>query len=75
MFTIPRNRNATIAAGIVMFGQQFCGVNVIGTSFFRLGGDIAYIIPEQSLLFVHCVRRSWFLSSIGTVIIIRLRFD
>jgi hypothetical protein len=30
MVTIPRNRNATIAAGIVMFGQQFCGVNVIG---------------------------------------------
>ena len=27
MVTIPRNRNATIAAGIVMFkfGQQFCG--------------------------------------------------
>jgi len=33
MVTIPRNRNATIAAGIVMFGQQFCGVNVIGAGF------------------------------------------
>jgi hypothetical protein len=33
MITIPRNRNATIAAGIVMFGQQFCGVNVIGAGF------------------------------------------
>ncbi|KAI5984767.1 hypothetical protein EDC04DRAFT_2914118 [Pisolithus marmoratus] len=29
MFTIPRNRNAAIASWIVMFGQQFCGVNVI----------------------------------------------
>ncbi|KAG6325932.1 hypothetical protein ID866_13157, partial [Astraeus odoratus] len=29
MFTIPRNRNATLASLIVMFGQQFCGVNVI----------------------------------------------
>ncbi|KAJ7087537.1 hypothetical protein B0H15DRAFT_922933 [Mycena belliarum] len=29
MVSIPRNRNATIAAFIVMFGQQFCGVNVI----------------------------------------------
>ena len=30
MFTIPRNRNAALASWIVMFGQQFCGVNVIG---------------------------------------------
>ncbi|KAG1848819.1 hypothetical protein C8R48DRAFT_729683 [Suillus tomentosus] len=29
MFTIPRNRNAALASWVVMFGQQFCGVNVI----------------------------------------------
>lgn len=29
MFTVRRNRNAMLASGIVMFGQQFCGVNVI----------------------------------------------
>ncbi|WFD33000.1 hypothetical protein MSPP1_004057 [Malassezia sp. CBS 17886] len=29
LFTIPRNLRATIASTIVMFGQQFCGVNVI----------------------------------------------
>ncbi|KIX06369.1 uncharacterized protein Z518_04345 [Rhinocladiella mackenziei CBS 650.93] len=29
LFTIPRNRRATWASWIVMFGQQFCGVNVI----------------------------------------------
>ncbi|KAJ9141884.1 Hexose transporter [Pleurostoma richardsiae] len=29
MFTIRRNRNAMIASEIVMFMQQFCGVNVI----------------------------------------------
>ncbi|KIK94971.1 hypothetical protein PAXRUDRAFT_11736 [Paxillus rubicundulus Ve08.2h10] len=29
MFTIPRNRHAAIASWVVMFGQQFCGVNVI----------------------------------------------
>ncbi|KAL4071537.1 hypothetical protein V8B97DRAFT_1870780 [Scleroderma yunnanense] len=29
MFMIPRNRNAALASWIVMFGQQFCGVNVI----------------------------------------------
>ncbi|KAI5997230.1 hypothetical protein F5J12DRAFT_746075 [Pisolithus orientalis] len=29
MFAIPRNRNAAIASWIVMFGQQFCGINVI----------------------------------------------
>ena len=29
LFTVPRNRRATLATWIVMFGQQFCGVNVI----------------------------------------------
>jgi hypothetical protein len=29
MFTIPRNRRATLASFIVMFMQQFCGVNAI----------------------------------------------
>ncbi|KAF2161917.1 hypothetical protein M409DRAFT_58694 [Zasmidium cellare ATCC 36951] len=29
LFSIPRNRRATWATWIVMFGQQFCGVNVI----------------------------------------------
>ena len=29
MFTVGRNRRAAIGSCIVMFGQQFCGVNVI----------------------------------------------
>jgi MFS family permease len=29
LFTVPRNRRAALASGIVMFMQQFCGVNVI----------------------------------------------
>ncbi|POR33714.1 Uncharacterized protein TPAR_06096 [Tolypocladium paradoxum] len=29
LFTVPRNRRATLATWIVMFGQQFCGVNII----------------------------------------------
>lgn len=29
LFTIPRNARATVASLILMFGQQFCGVNVI----------------------------------------------
>jgi hypothetical protein len=29
LFTVPRNRRATLASWIVMFMQQFCGVNVI----------------------------------------------
>jgi len=29
LFTVPRNRRAAIASWIVMFMQQFCGVNVI----------------------------------------------
>lgn len=41
LFTIPRNRRATFATWIVMFGQQFCGVNVIAyysTNIFLNGG-------------------------------------
>ena len=29
LFRVPRNRRATQASGLVMFMQQFCGVNVI----------------------------------------------
>ncbi|KAK9897762.1 hypothetical protein P389DRAFT_143261 [Cystobasidium minutum MCA 4210] len=29
LFTVPRNRRATMASFIVMFMQQFCGINVI----------------------------------------------
>ena len=28
LFSIPRNRRATLATWMIMFGQQFCGVNV-----------------------------------------------
>lgn len=28
LFAVPRNRRAVYAAGIVMFMQQFCGINV-----------------------------------------------
>ena len=41
LFTVPRNRRATLATWIVMFMQQFCGVNVIAyysTSIFVQGG-------------------------------------
>eukprot|EP00871_Galdieria_phlegrea_P005174 jgi/Galph1/5658/GphlegSOOS_G4207.1 len=29
LFTVPRNRRASVAAWVVMYMQQFCGVNVI----------------------------------------------
>ncbi|PWY75250.1 hypothetical protein BO94DRAFT_474374 [Aspergillus sclerotioniger CBS 115572] len=41
LFTIPRNRRATLASWIVMFLQQFCGVNVIAyysTTIFQESG-------------------------------------
>ncbi|KAK5172709.1 uncharacterized protein LTR77_002829 [Saxophila tyrrhenica] len=41
LFSVPRNRRATWATWIVMFGQQFCGVNVIAyysTNIFLDGG-------------------------------------
>ena len=41
LFSIPRNRRAALASFIVMFMQQFCGVNVIAyysTQIFREAG-------------------------------------
>lgn len=41
MFTVRRNRNATIGSWIVMFMQQFCGINVIAyysSSIFKESG-------------------------------------
>ncbi|CAE6475084.1 unnamed protein product [Rhizoctonia solani] len=49
LFTVPRNRRAALASFIVMFMQQFCGVNVIAyyssTVFAQAGlGDIEAIL-------------------------------
>jgi hypothetical protein len=41
LFNIPRVRRATQASGIVMIGQQMCGINVIAfysSTIFREGG-------------------------------------
>ncbi|KAF1969772.1 sugar transporter [Bimuria novae-zelandiae CBS 107.79] len=41
LFTIPRVRRATQASGIVMIGQQMCGINIIAfysSTIFREGG-------------------------------------
>lgn len=33
IFTIPRCRRATLAAGVVMIAQQMCGINIMAVSF------------------------------------------
>lgn len=41
LFTIPRNRRATAASGIVMIAQQMCGINIISfysSTIFQLSG-------------------------------------
>ncbi|GAA6059574.1 hypothetical protein JCM10212_000630 [Sporobolomyces blumeae] len=41
LFSVPRNRRAALASGIVMFMQQFCGINVIAyysSTIFRQAG-------------------------------------
>lgn len=49
LFTIPRNRRASLAAFIVMIGQQMCGINIIAfyssTIFVEAGAT-----PFQALL-------------------------
>ncbi|KAK4055364.1 hypothetical protein OIO90_003202 [Microbotryomycetes sp. JL221] len=42
LFAVPRNRRGALAAGIVMFMQQFCGINVIAyysSTVFREAGS------------------------------------
>lgn len=41
LFSVARNRRAALASGIVMFMQQFCGINVIAyysSTIFREAG-------------------------------------
>lgn len=50
LFSIPRNRRATLASSLVMFGQQFCGVNVIAYYSTNIFLDSGYSLT-QALLF------------------------
>ncbi|ELU45113.1 proton myo-inositol cotransporter [Rhizoctonia solani AG-1 IA] len=45
LFTIPRNRRAALASFIVMFMQQFCGINVIGPVPFTPSHSLAFWAP------------------------------
>lgn len=49
LFTVPRNRRATLASWIVMFLQQFCGVNVIAYYSTTIFADSGYSIQEALL--------------------------
>ncbi|KAL2851246.1 hypothetical protein BJX68DRAFT_69698 [Aspergillus pseudodeflectus] len=49
LFTIPRNRRATLATWIVMFLQQFCGVNVIAYYSTTIFVESGYSIQEALL--------------------------
>ncbi|KAF2089913.1 hypothetical protein K490DRAFT_36088 [Saccharata proteae CBS 121410] len=54
LFTVPRNRRAMLASEIVMFMQQFCGVNVIAyysSSIFQDSGFSAVSALAASLGF------------------------
>lgn len=49
LFTIPRNARATLASWIVMFMQQFCGVNIIAYYSTTIFQDSGYTIQEALL--------------------------
>lgn len=49
LFTIPRNRRATLASWIVMFMQQFCGVNVIAYYSTTIFLDSGYSMSDALL--------------------------
>jgi sugar porter (SP) family MFS transporter len=49
LFTVPRNRRATLGSWIVMFMQQFCGVNVIAYYSTTIFTDSGYSIQSALL--------------------------
>ncbi|KAN0068909.1 Sugar transporter domain containing protein [Elaphomyces granulatus] len=49
LFTIPRNARATLASWIVMFMQQFCGVNVIAYYSTTIFTEAGYSIQSALL--------------------------
>ncbi|KAL1848474.1 hypothetical protein Plec18170_008072 [Paecilomyces lecythidis] len=49
LFTVPRNARATLASWIVMFMQQFCGVNVIAYYSTTIFQDSGYSIQSALL--------------------------
>ncbi|KAK4686393.1 hypothetical protein P7C73_g3738, partial [Tremellales sp. Uapishka_1] len=60
MFSIGRNRRAVIASTIVMFGQQFCGVNVIvyytATIFTQAGlSEISALLASFGFGLINCI--------------------
>ena len=56
LFTIPRNRRAVQASGIVMIAQQMCGINVIVCSI----SSVAHpILTLAGFLLFHCLFKCW----------------
>ncbi|CRG85750.1 putative polyol transporter 6 [Talaromyces islandicus] len=49
LFTVPRNRRATLGSWIVMFMQQFCGVNVIAYYSTTIFTESSYSIQSALL--------------------------
>lgn len=52
MITVPRNRKGMLGSGIVMFMQQFCGINVMAyysSSIFQSAGATAFTALAASL--------------------------
>ncbi|KAJ5174750.1 uncharacterized protein N7482_000627 [Penicillium canariense] len=49
LFSVPRNRRATLATWIVMFMQQFCGVNVIAYYSTTIFQDSGYSLSTALL--------------------------
>lgn len=75
MFTIPRNRNAALASWIVMFGQQFCGVNVIGMSSVVHSCRRRLPLDGNSVLLLYRFQAIRLLSSLCTALFLRIRIN
>lgn len=60
LFTVRRNRNATIASCIVFFMQQFCGINVI--AYYSLS-----VFSESGFSTVNSLLASWGFGMVNTV--------
>ena len=73
LFTIPRNRRAVQASGIVMIAQQMCGINIIVSA--KAISRTKSVLTCPGLLLIHSLCKRWRKLQQFTLGVMGLRLD